>query len=62
MTEPEICTAHAELHHLRADLIGLLVWAERVLDTDHNRQYIAEHMTASLDAILARETPPPRPF
>jgi len=54
--------AHAELHNLRADLWELTSWAEEQLSTDRDRQYIAEHLTDVIDALLRYETPPRRPF
>ena len=37
-------------------------WAEDRLFDDSDPQHIAEYMTAVLDALLAHQTPPPRPF
>ena len=54
--------AHAELHNLRADLWELSDWAEDQLNTDRDRQYIAEHLTSVIDALLRYAAPPPRPF
>jgi hypothetical protein len=51
-----------ELTALRNSLRALSDWADDRLNDDYDRQYIAEHMTAVLDALLARQTPPPRPF
>jgi hypothetical protein len=47
---------------LRIELLELAEWADDRLNDDYDRQYIAEHMTAALDALLARQTLPPRPF
>jgi hypothetical protein len=47
---------------LRNSLRSLCDWADDRLNEDYDRQYIAEHMTAVIDALLAHETPPPRPF
>jgi 8-oxo-dGTP diphosphatase len=46
--------------HNRLDI--LRDWAEDRLNEDYDRQYIAEHMTDVLNALLSYETPPPRPF
>jgi hypothetical protein len=54
--------AHRELHTLRADLWDLTGWADDQLNTDHDRQCIAEHLTAVLDALLRYQTPPRRPI
>ncbi len=51
-----------ELSALHQQLRALRDWAEDRLNDDYDRQYIAEHMTAVIDALLARQTPPPRPF
>jgi hypothetical protein len=51
----EVTALHNQLRALRD-------WAEDRLFEDYDRQYIAEHMTAVLDALLAYETPPPLPF
>jgi hypothetical protein len=52
-TEPD--TLHNHLRWLRD-------WAEDRLLEDFDTQHIAEYMTAVLDALLAHQTPPPRPF
>jgi hypothetical protein len=49
-------------HNMRAELMDLCLWAETQLDGERDRQYIAEHMTAVLDAVLAGAMPPARPF
>jgi hypothetical protein len=51
-----------ELTALHDHLRALRDWAEIRLDGQYDRQYIAEHMTAVLNALLGYETPPPRPF
>lgn len=51
-----------ELTALHNQLRSLRDWAEDRLNEECDRQYIAEHMTAVLSALLAYETPPPRPF
>jgi len=51
-----------ELTALRTSLRSLRDWAEDRLNEDYDRQYIAEHMTDVLDALLRHGTPPPRPF
>ncbi|GGL16323.1 hypothetical protein [Mangrovihabitans endophyticus] len=62
MTEVEIYEAHAELHNLRVDLAGLRDWAEHALNAEHDRQYIAEHLAASLTALVNGDPPPRHPF
>jgi hypothetical protein len=62
MTEPEIYEAHAELHNLRVDLAGLHDWAEDALNTEHDRQYIAEHLSTALAALATGKPLPRRPF
>jgi len=54
--------AHAELHNLRAELSDLSGWADEQLNSEHDRQYIAEHLTDVIDALLRYQSPPPRPF
>jgi len=61
-TEPDAELVRNELAALHNQMRALRDWAEDRLNEDYDRQYIAEHMTAVLDALLARETPPPRPF
>jgi len=51
-----------ELSALRMALRNLTDWADDRLNEDYDRQYIAEHMTTVLDALLAHQAPPPRPF
>jgi hypothetical protein len=51
-----------ELAALHNQLRSLRDWAEDRLSEDYDRQYIAEHVTAVLDALLSYEAPPPRPF
>lgn len=51
-----------EVTALRNQVGALRDWAEDRLTEDYDRQYIAEHMTDVLSALLAFETPPPRPF
>ena len=51
----ELSTLHQQLRALRD-------WAEDRLNDDYDRQYIAEHMTGVLSALLGYETPPARPF
>jgi hypothetical protein len=51
-----------ELTSLQNRLRSLSDWADDRLNEDYDRQYIAEHLTAVIDAILAHQTPPPRPF
>jgi cobalamin biosynthesis Mg chelatase CobN len=58
----DLTNCHRDHHTLRVSLWDLAGWVDQQLDTDADRQYIAEHMTAVLAALLARETPPPRPF
>lgn len=51
-----------ELTALRDRLRSLCDWAGTRLDDENcDRQYIAEHMTADLDALLAHRKPPARP-
>jgi hypothetical protein len=58
----ELTRLRNETTALRNALRSLTDWADDRLNEDYDRQYIAEHMTAVLDALLAHETPPPRPF
>jgi hypothetical protein len=51
-----------ELTALHSQLRALRDWADDRLNDDYDRQYIAEHMTAVINALLGYETPPPRPF
>jgi hypothetical protein len=51
-----------ELAALRNSLRSLTDWADDRLNEDYDRQYIAEHMTEVIDALLAHQTPPPRTF
>ncbi len=51
-----------EVTALHNQLGALRDWAEDRLNEDYDRQYIAEHMTGVLNALLAYQTPPPRPF
>ena len=51
-----------ELTSLRNTLRSLADWADDRLNDNYDRQYIAEHMTAVIDALLAHEMPPARPF
>ncbi|GGQ77600.1 NUDIX domain-containing protein [Couchioplanes azureus] len=53
---------HRAYHTLRADLLELHGWAESALNTDHDRQCIAEHLTRTLWALLTDVTPPIPPF
>ncbi|GAB2626299.1 hypothetical protein Aab01nite_86030 [Paractinoplanes abujensis] len=62
MTEPEIYEAHAELHNLRTDLANLHDWAENALNDEHDRQYIAEYLSAAAAALARGEPLPRRPF
>ena len=63
MTEPEIYEAHAELHNLRTDLANLHDWAENALNVDdHDRQYIAEHLSDAVAALAAGNPLPKHPF
>ena len=52
----------AELAAWQNSLRSLRDWADDRLNGDFDRQYIAEHMTEVIGALLAHETPPPRPF
>lgn len=54
--------AREELTALRAQLQTLADWADDRLDDDHDRQYIAEHLCAVLDALLANGPLPAAPF
>jgi hypothetical protein len=52
----------ADLVRLRRDLVDLADWAAHRLDDEYDRQYIAEHLTDSLIALLAGTTLPVAPF
>ncbi|SNY52042.1 hypothetical protein [Paractinoplanes atraurantiacus] len=62
MTEVEIYEAHAELHNLRTDLADLRHWAENALNDEHDRQYIAEHLSDAVAALATGNPLPKRPF
>lgn len=62
MTEIEIYEAHAELHNLRTDLADLHDWAENALNDEHDRQYIAEHLSTAVAALATGKPLPRRPF
>ncbi|UQU65100.1 hypothetical protein COUCH_01720 [Couchioplanes caeruleus] len=52
----------ASLTALQNSLRSLSDWADDRLNEDFDRQYIAEHMTEAIDALLSGEPMPPRPF
>lgn len=52
----------ADLAALQDHLRSLSDWADDRLNDDYDRQYIAEHMTEAIDALLSGDDPPPRPF
>ncbi|WP_199513127.1 hypothetical protein [Nucisporomicrobium flavum] len=52
----------AALAALQNNLRSLSDWADDRLNEDFDRQYIAEHMTEVIDALLSGEPMPPRPF
>jgi hypothetical protein len=54
--------ARDELIQLRRTLVDLAEWAIGRLNDDYDRQYIAEHMTDSLIAVIARRDLPRPPF
>ena len=60
--EIDINAAHAELHNLRAELAELHNWADRVLDKDTDRQYIAEHLSTACGVLASGGPMPPRPY
>ena len=62
MTEPEIYEALAELHNLRTDLADLHDWAEKALNDEHDRQYIAEHLSTAVAALATGNPLPKHPF
>lgn len=62
MTEAEIFEACAELHNLRVELAELREWADGALDGEHDRQYIAEHLSDALDALATGNPIPEHPF
>jgi hypothetical protein len=54
--------ARTELVRLRRALVDVADWAAHRLDDEDDRQYIAEHLTDSLIALLAGTTLPVAPF
>ncbi|BFU47878.1 hypothetical protein [Krasilnikovia sp. MM14-A1004] len=62
MTEPREVYRVNELATLHINLRLLADWADDRLNDDYDRQYIAEHMTAVINALLAHQPPPRRPF
>jgi len=59
----EICTAALTLARKRAALLDLAEWADdRLNDENYDRQYIAEHLTASVLALALDNDAPNAPF
>jgi hypothetical protein len=55
--------AETELHHLMLILSELATWGEHHLDNEAaDRQYIAEHLTGCLAAIVCGDPLPRDPF
>ncbi|GAA2599055.1 hypothetical protein GCM10010399_32210 [Dactylosporangium fulvum] len=58
----DLMTVRSELRDLHNALGELARWGDQHLDTDADRQYIAEHLTGSLAALLDGGPLPHAPF
>jgi hypothetical protein len=58
----EMAAAVTELRVLRTALTDLVLWADTRLSQTYDRQYIAEHLTDAVLALVDGDTPPDYPF